>query len=584
MSERIPGAYSNEVESTSSVNSLYTEIPVILGKASTGPTSPTEVFTTTGLTKLFGNELDSDFGLMGASKIVSNCEKIIFCRIAHLGSKAQYKKTDALVFEAKEGGTYLNKYKVTVGVEGQIVTISLVENEGSVTLETVIASLDANSEDYIFRVFNTYSQYLNLVADSGSITFTQGLELTRTDGTAGALPSTGTSSGLEVSTKYPDTYYGGCTFTISISAINRISAKLKRGNVIIEHIEEGAIGETTEQFISRFNQSSEILVLTKFSTRASATVTLSAGNAGLNTVSSDYIGNSFMGLKALEDTSSLDMALLCIPGVSDADVVNYAKGLAGTRKDCTYFADPPLGLKAYQTACWADGIGVFAGGSSINTTYCTTASPWVKARDGAGNTIYTPPSVVVIAKMMENNQTKNIWEACAGTDGGLLTDVVGLEYNPSKDDRTILNNSNVNPIIFNTKRGYMVFGDRTGQRIKRPSNPEPGCSLSVRREINYIKKTLTAMSIDYCFKTNDDFSWSEFKLIAEPFLRNIKDNRGLYDFKIVMDESTVTSDKIDALEMPGIIKLKPTRKAEVIDLGFNIYSYGVEFDANSEDA
>ena len=182
--------------------------------------------------------------------------------------------------------------------------------------------------------------------------------------------------------------------------------------------------------------------------------------------------------------------------------------------------------------------------------------------------------------MMENNQTKNVWDACAGTDGGSL-DILGLEYNMDKNDREILKTANVNPIIYTNSRGYIIMGDNTGLRVRRPMNPEPGASLSVRRLVNYIKKVITALSIDYCFKTNDSFTWDEFKLQVNPFLRNIKDNRGLYDYRIVLDETTVTAEKIDALEMPAILKLKPTRKAEVIDLGFTLYPYGVSFNTDT---
>ena len=144
-------------------------------------------------------------------------------------------------------------------------------------------------------------------------------------------------------------------------------------------------------------------------------------------------GGTEQGLKALEDVASIEVGLLAVPGVSDAKVVKYAQNVASTRKDCVYIADPPIGLKSYQTACWANGAGVFAGGSLISTSYSCTYSPWVKDVDGFGDIVYLPPSAVVIAKMMENNQTKNVWDACAGTDGGSL-DILGLEYNMDKND------------------------------------------------------------------------------------------------------------------------------------------------------
>lgn len=577
MSNRIAGVYHTETSVTPSVNSLYEEIPVILGKASTGPTVPTEVYTTTGLEKVFGPELKSDFGLTGAKRILTHCNRVVYCRIAHKGGKAIFKDTEKNVFEAKEGGVALNECKVSVAVEGEAITVT-VKDKSEAVLEQVICSSNKDANDYIVYNFDNYSQYLNILV-AEDYTFKAG-DLTVTVGTEGASTAKGTSADLEVVTKYVGDLYNNYVVSVSLSAQKRVSAKIRKGSAIVETIVEGVAGETASDFITRFNQSSEICSITKYPALKSCSVTLTGGDSGLNTVVDDYIGGTELGLKAVEDTASVDVGILLVPGVSDAKVVKYAQTVAATRKDCVYIADPPLGLKAYQTACWANASGVFDGGSLITSTYSATFSPWVKDIDGFGDTVYLPPSIVVVAKMMENNQTMNVWDACAGTTGGTL-EILGLEYNMDKNDREILKTANVNPIIYTTARGYVIMGDNTGLRIKRPMNPEPGSSLSVRRLINFIKKTITSLAIDYCFQTNDEFTWSEFKLQVEPFLRNIKDNRGLYDYQIVLDETTVTADKIDALEMPAVIKLKPTRKAEVIDLGFTLYPYGVSFNSDT---
>lgn len=577
MSNRIPGVYTKETVINPSVNSLYEEVPVIVGKATTGPTAPTEVYTKIGLATLFGPEIKEDFGLTAANKILTYCNRLVYCRVAHKGDKAQFKDSEKVVFEAKEGGTFLDDYKVKYTVEGDIVTITLSKDQ--VVLEEVIASTDVNSNDYVYTAFDNYSQYLR-IAVAEDYTFSSEKELTTTKGSEGAQAATGKSDDLEVVTKYTGSAFNNYVVAISVSAQKRISAKIKKGTVIVDTIAEGDINETAEAFKIRFNQYNSLVDIVKYPAVKSCSVTLSGGDAGLNTNEDDYIGGTEQGLKALEDVASIEVGLLAVPGVSDAKVVKYAQNVASTRKDCVYIADPPIGLKSYQTACWANGAGTFAGGSSISTSYSTSFSPWVKDVDGFGDIVYLPPSAVVIAKMMENNQTKNVWDACAGTDGGSL-DILGLEYNMDKNDREILKTANVNPIIYTNSRGYIIMGDNTGLRVRRPLNPEPGASLSVRRLVNYIKKVITGLSIDYCFKTNDPFTWDEFKLQVNPFLRNIKDNRGLYDYRIVLDETTVTAEKIDALEMPAILKLKPTRKAEVIDLGFTLYPYGVSFNTDT---
>ena len=577
MSNRIPGVYAKETVVNPSVNSLYEEVPVIIGKATTGPTAPTEVYTKIGLATLFGPEIKEDFGLTAANKILTYCNRLVYCRVAHKGDKAQFKDSEKVVFEAKEGGTFLDDYKVKYTVSEDIVTVTLSKDQ--VVLEEVVVSKDVNSNDYIYTAFDNYSQYLR-IAVAEDYVFSEEKELTTAKGSVGAQAATGKTDDLEVVTKYTGSAFNNYVVAISVSAQKRISAKIKKGTVVVDTVSEGDINETAEAFKIRFNQYNSLVDIVKYPAVKSCSVTLTGGDAGLNTNEDDYIGGTEQGLKALEDVASIEVGLLAVPGVSDAKVVKYAQNVASTRKDCVYIADPPIGLKSYQTACWANGAGVFAGGSLISTSYSCTYSPWVKDVDGFGDIVYLPPSAVVIAKMMENNQTKNVWDACAGTDGGSL-DILGLEYNMDKNDSEILKTANVNPIIYTNSRGYIIMGDNTGLRVRRPMNPEPGASLSVRRLVNYIKKVITALSIDYCFKTNDSFTWDEFKLQVNPFLRNIKDNRGLYDYRIVLDETTVTAEKIDALEMPAILKLKPTRKAEVIDLGFTLYPYGVSFNTDT---
>jgi hypothetical protein len=56
-------------------------------------------------------------------------------------------------------------------------------------------------------------------------------------------------------------------------------------------------------------------------------------------------------------------------------------------------------------------------------------------------------------------------------------------------------------------------------------------------------------------------------------------NDGLYDYKIVMDESTVTTDDINHLRCPGKVYIAPTRTAEFFDIDFIITDAGAEFNS-----
>lgn len=578
MTRKVAGVYTSEVYEASSITSLYVEPIVVLGKALTGSMEPTSVLSSTNLAELFGPEIVGDYGITGANKILKQASEVIYVRVASLGDKTVFgtKGTStAKVFQSKVGGTSMNDHTVNVTVDDakKLLTVEL-KDAKKATIETVQVSTDVNSASYVYDVFNTYSMYLDLVA-TNSYTFVTGELTAIVQGTEGASHATGTSEQLTVTTLNYDEYLNDAAFIVRQSTSGRRSAILRKGSTILEEIGEGAYDESATDFMNRINtQSSRVRVTKLPETTTSASVTLTGGSAGLNVTDDDYI----TALKQLEDTSILDVGILLIPGISSPSVVSFAQSLVSERKDCVYLVDPPKGLKSYQTSAWANGEGQYASGVRLESSHVAAFSPWVQSTDTSGNSMIIPPSIPVATLMASNSQTHYVWEACAGTRRGVLSDVTGLEYLPDKSDRTILNvNSIVNPIVYIQNVGYVVFGNSTALRSKFPVNPNPASSLNVRRLVNYIKTTLAQLCVDFVFELNDSYTWDEFKLLADPFLRAIKDNRGLYDYRLVMDDTTVTSEMIDSLRMPGIIRLKPTRTAEVIELSFTLEGSGISF-------
>ena len=80
-------------------------------------------------------------------------------------------------------------------------------------------------------------------------------------------------------------------------------------------------------------------------------------------------------------------------------------------------------------------------------------------------------------------------------------------------------------------------------------------------------------SLEYVFEPNDEFTWGNWILMASTFMKSLKDARGVYDYKVIM---TPTDTEIDQFKMPGIIKYKPTKAAEFIEITFNLKSKSSE--------
>jgi phage tail sheath protein FI len=93
--------------------------------------------------------------------------------------------------------------------------------------------------------------------------------------------------------------------------------------------------------------------------------------------------------------------------------------------------------------------------------------------------------------------------------------------------------------------------------------------------MNYLKKIISASTAYYVFEPNDEYQWGKWIDMVEPKLENVKQLRGVYDYKV---EMRPTTSEIENNVMPGTVYVKPTKTAEYIPLNFMIAPYGASFD------
>jgi phage tail sheath protein FI len=65
---------------------------------------------------------------------------------------------------------------------------------------------------------------------------------------------------------------------------------------------------------------------------------------------------------------------------------------------------------------------------------------------------------------------------------------------------------------------------------------------------------------------------------VEPFLRDIKGRRGVYDFRVICDETNNTGEVIDQNQFVADIYIKPARSINFITLNFIATRTGVAFE------
>jgi phage tail sheath protein FI len=100
----------------------------------------------------------------------------------------------------------------------------------------------------------------------------------------------------------------------------------------------------------------------------------------------------------------------------------------------------------------------------------------------------------------------------------------------------------------------------------------------VRRLFLVLEKAISTAAKYMLFEFNDEFTRAQFRNMVEPFLRDVQGRRGIFDFKVVCDDSNNTGEVIDRNEFIGDIYIKPARSINFITLNFVAVRTGVEFE------
>lgn len=348
----------------------------------------------------------------------------------------------------------------------------------------------------------------------------------------------------------------------------------------IEQLTQLSLDPKNERFIESYINNNSSYIQCSYLEQSNKDITgttykLSGGEDGIDGLSITEV------MEGLDDFSNIDLTdvdILCTPGWNDYSLIDHAIKLCEGRQDCIYLVDPPFGLKAKQVVDWSNAQGDFSSPSyaPINSSYAAIYWPWVEVYDSENSTyVWLPPSGYVAAQMAYSDSLARQWFAPAGLERGVMDSLVDIEYSPTKEERDLLygNRNVVNPIMNYRGRGLVIWGQKTTQRT-----PTALDRVNVRRLVNFIKRRVAEESGQFLFDMNDEYCWQRWVLHIEPELAAIKSARGLYDYQIVMDSTTVTEEDINNNRMPGIIRIKPTKTAEFIPIKFEIVAGSLSFD------
>jgi hypothetical protein len=283
------------------------------------------------------------------------------------------------------------------------------------------------------------------------------------------------------------------------------------------------------------------------------------------------------GMQLFASPSAVDINLLAAPGWSDGAVAHALIEIAESRGDCMAIIDPPEGLRPSEVVDWHNGTGTYVGQhAAFNSSYAATYWPWVKVYDAYnGEYVLTPPSGHVLAVFAYTDYSAESWFAPAGIQRGRVISGVDVEMGATPGEMDLLygDGNAVNPIARFNKDGMVVWGQRTLQRASTALD-----RINVRRLLLYLRKVIATASRYLVFEPNDEKTWRLFGHLVIPFLNDVRQRRGLYDFRVKCDETTNTPAVIDRNEMRAQIFLKPVKAAEFIQVDLVITSTGANFD------
>ncbi len=261
-------------------------------------------------------------------------------------------------------------------------------------------------------------------------------------------------------------------------------------------------------------------------------------------------------------------------GVYGEGLANYIiDNIAEYRKDCVVFVSPKQEAVVNNPGDELNDIVTFRN-SLRASSYAVIDSGYKYQYDKYNDTYrWVPLNGDIAGTVVRTDDVRDPWFSPAGFNRGQIKNLVKLAWNPDKANRDQLYKNDINPVVSFPGQGTILYGDKTA--LGRPSAFD---RINVRRLFIVLEKAIAIAAQSSLFELNDEFTRAQFRNLVEPYLRDIKGRRGIYDFRVVCDTTNNTPERIDRNEFWGDIYIKPARSINFIQLNFVAVRTGVSFD------
>lgn len=460
---------------------------------------------------------------------------------------------------------------------------------------TAIEGLDEGSFYHVIRIDNNSFKLALTLAAANAGTSVDIIQVG--SGAAHTVtPVTTFKSNLTFTTKYTGATVYNSTFKTQWRDANLFDSSPSAGSVhIVVRDIDGSISGTVGTMLERWESLSSSSGSTKFDGTTnfivdvldqnsdwikvniaqsilisagtfSSGATLTGGSDGEDEVTVPVAALA-AGYDLYTDASDVDISFVIQGKARGTTLANYIiDNICEVRRDCVAFISPEL----QDTTI--DNIIDFTSTLSAST-YAVVDSGYKYQYDKYSDVYrYVPLNGDIAGLCARTDDVRDPWFSPAGYNRGNVKNVVKLLVNPNKAQRDLLYKNNINPVITQPGQGTVLFGDKTFA-----SGASAFDRINVRRLFIVLEKTIGTAAKSTIFEFNDDFTRAQFKNLVEPFLRDVQGRRGIYDFRVVCDETNNTSQVIDANQFVGDIFIKPARSINFIQLNFVAVRSGVEF-------
>lgn len=275
-----------------------------------------------------------------------------------------------------------------------------------------------------------------------------------------------------------------------------------------------------------------------------------------------------------KDWETTNIGIGCDSGIAHPAIASKIAEIMDVRSDCVATHNLPKYLQARD-----DAVAYRHGNTKVQGMEFNIYEPWnsltasdVKAYDSANARYWwVPASVCQTYTMLVTDQDRS-WLAPAGVNRGYLPFALEMRHKYDLDDRNILVDNNINPLISfadSVYNGIYIWGADSLYNVNSPRK-----DIGVNRLLALLNRTVRISYLTYVFQMNDNVLRAQLIGDLEDVLEPIQSGRGLDWFDIVCDER----NNPDSYEANGDLVvdvfLDTTRYTKRIHLNANIAPTG----------